>query len=193
MFLQLKQQTHNLHIQLEETVDIFSRVSSIDRHIAVLKIFLGFYTPVEKQLSAVKGIEAVAFDSRRKVPQLRKDLQVLGLQPDDIDQLPVCAELPRIVNLASALGCMYVFEGATLGGQIISRHLKKMGIDPATGAAFFNSYGDNVGAMWLAFKKDAEQHIHNVEAETIVIGTAQETFGKLINWFESCSEDQRND
>ena len=184
MFSRLKHETQSLHSQLELSVDIFNRLSSMDQYRLVLSRFYGFYSPLEKQLALVNGIDLVGFDVRKKAHLLRQDLQTMGIQPDEMNRLSICEDLPDTPDLARALGCLYVLEGATLGGQIISRQLLRQGIDPDTGGAFFNSYGDNVGTMWLEFKACVEQQINHAHTEAKVIEAAQDTFSKLNNWFQ---------
>jgi heme oxygenase len=54
-----------------------------------------------------------------------------------VGALPQYHDLPDIEDWPRMLGCLYVLEGATLGGQIISRHLQRtLHIDAINGAAF---------------------------------------------------------
>ena len=81
-------------------------------------------------------------------------------------------------------GCMYVLEGATLGGQIIRRLLKeKLSITSANGGAFFSAYGDRVRVMWNEFREALSQFAisHPDESEAIV-ASASETFAKFDHW-----------
>ena len=79
---------------------------------------------------------------------------------------------------------LYVFEGATLGGQIIGRHLRDgLRIDRGNGAAFFGGYGDETGAMWMRFSRHVDtSSIIDTEA---AVGAAVETFEKLQVWLDA--------
>jgi len=139
----MKQQTQHLHTQLEHTVDIFRHLSSFNDYLHVLKLFFGFYSPIEAQIASISGIDAVDFEVRRKIPLLRADLSALGMQNSEIAAIPHCANLPRLDELSRAFGYLYVAEGSTLGGQVISKHVGNLlGIGIGMGAAFFNGYGD---------------------------------------------------
>ena len=82
--------------------------------------------------------------------------------------------------MPAALGSMYVFEGATLGGQFITRHLAgRFGL-PAAGE-YFNSYGDDVGRMWKAFRGVLLEH-SSPEADPVIIGAAVDTFERFGRW-----------
>jgi heme oxygenase len=87
---------------------------------------------------------------QRKTPLLIADLDVLGARAPA--QLPLCTELPELFSAAQVLGCLYVLEGATLGGQVISRHLRTtLGIGPETGGRLFHGYGEQTAAHFRAF------------------------------------------
>ncbi len=65
--------------------------------------------------------------------------------------LPRCSRILSLPDLAQALGCLYVLEGATLGGQVLSRRsAEPFGFTRAHGCAFFHRYGDQVGPLWQA-------------------------------------------
>jgi heme oxygenase len=78
---------------------------------------------------------------------------------------------------------MYVLEGATLGGRVISRHLAARGIGPDTGGAFFAGYGNQTGEMWKSFSAAmgayAEAH---PESTGRMAEAADETFILLERW-----------
>ena len=87
---------------------------------------------------------------------------------------------------------MYVFEGATLGGVMVARHVEDtFGFRDGVGYSFHRSYGPRVGEMWRAFGKvlldvaagTGERDPH-AAADEIVAG-ASDTFDALCRWFES--------
>jgi heme oxygenase len=79
-------------------------------------------------------------------------------------------------------GGLYVTEGATLGGQIISRQLEQMlGLSARRGAAFFTSYGLQVGSMWRSFCATLQAHTP-AEKEDLVVDAAKQTFVCMHQW-----------
>ena len=61
-------------------------------------------------------------------------------------------DLPRVDSVAAAFTCLYVTEGATLGHQVTSRHVRQtIGMTPETRGRFFHGYGDWTGIMWQTF------------------------------------------
>jgi heme oxygenase (biliverdin-IX-beta and delta-forming) len=100
------------------------------------------------------------------------------------NRLEIYRDLPKVETFAQTLGAKYVFEGATLGGRIISRHLRQnLHIMPEKDAAFFNSYGENVGQMWKAFGALTAAHAGLLNSDEEIIASAQETFTKFEKWF----------
>lgn len=179
----LKEQTRRQHERAERTLDLPSRLASAGHYAALLARFYGFYTPLEDRLAAVGGYAAVGLDfaARRKAHLLVADLASLGA---DAGALPRCADLPEVADLADALGCLYVLEGATLGGQFVRRQAEKaVGVTAARGCAFFASYGERVGAMWKAFGASLEGFAAaDPGAEAQIVAAAGATFAALDRW-----------
>ena len=121
---------------------------------------------------------------RCKAEFLRADLRSFGVA--DPDANPVCNELPSMHTPAVAFGCMYVMEGATLGGQIISGHVaRSFGYDARHGAAFFHSYGNQTGAMWRKFGQSLAVFAANPAVQDEIVAAAVSTFQSLQRWCES--------
>lgn len=149
----------------------------------LLQRFYGFYAPLESRLDAVYGLEAICpdFARRKKVFLLERDLMAMGLALDAIRNLPRCGVLPFLTSAVQVLGCLYVAEGATLGGAIISRHVEAtLKLAQDSGTAFFNSYGDERGPMWKALMNllNAVPAAHHAE----VVTAARQTFICFENW-----------
>ena len=58
---------------------------------------------------------------------------------------------PSFSNEAEALGALYVLEGATLGGQVIIKQLKKNDSFAAFPLAYYNVYTKQTGLRWKQF------------------------------------------
>ncbi len=183
---QLKQGTRDLHARVEKAVDLPARLASVDAYVALLSRYLGFYEPIEKRLRSVPELNAAAFDGRRlsKTIRLRADLTALGATDEEINRLPQCQRLPELSAAAEAWGCLYVLEGATLGGQIIGRELEKsLTVTSGCGSSFFAVYGTQVGAMWRRFCGDLTQYeqTHQGSSDFILQG-AVSTFTCFEEW-----------
>ena len=178
----LRDRTRAAHDRAEDALPLLDPSLDAARYRAILAAFWGFHAAVEPRLAAVAELRGLGLEplERRKLPRLEHDLRTLGADPA---RLPLADAVPRVEGAAAALGCMYVLEGATLGGRVISRHLAALGIGPDTGGAFFAGYGDETGEMWKSFSAAigayAEAH---PESTGRMAEAADETFTLLERW-----------
>ncbi len=185
ILLRLKDDTRCHHEALERQLDLLDPTLTTARYVVLLMRFYGFYAPIEARLARVPGLHALGldFDARRKTPLLVQDLTHFGQH--EIDQIARCADLPALDSVDHALGCLYVLEGATLGGQIIIRHLReRIGIGATLGGCFFASYGAHVGRMWKAFGACVTSASVTAGSMDLVVGSARETFAAFGRWFQ---------
>lgn len=182
----LKQETKVYHDALEnipQSLALMSDTVSLDTYRMTLQKFYGFHVPIEYKLGqyhaewAALGLD---FEARRKAAFLEQDFELLGINPAAIT---LCHDLPALHTFPEALGCMYVMEGATLGGQVITRHLRKH--LPLNQFHYFHSYGGAVGDMWQAFGKVMKDYAATPLLEDQIIAGACETFVKLKAWLVS--------
>ena len=175
----LKAETRALHEETESRVDLSRRLKDETSYISLLAQFYSFYVPLEKQLASISDYEAVGLSlgERLKAPLLTADLAWLGVDPAGIK---LATDLPTVRNLSDALGCLYVIEGSTLGGQIIRRIVtEKLGYTEDGGCRFFAGYKDRTGLMWEQFRQAASAHATTSDREDQMVRAAVETFDKL--------------
>ncbi len=155
----LRERTRASHGRIEACIDLPTRVQSLKSYRQLLGDLLGYYEPLEIQL-------------------------VRFTQPDfDFAALPQCNKPPDLTHFAQALGCLYVLEGATLGGQIIARQLRQsFNFDAQYGAAFFNGYGAQTAEKWKTFGAALTFYATSSELEDTIIQAADETFLTLEQW-----------
>jgi len=157
---------------------------SLSTYRQLLARFFGYYSPLEDRLRTEVEIywptNEYKCSERAKVPHLEKDLRVLG---ESLEQLECCTNLPELNTPAQVLGCLYVIEGATLGGQIISKHLlANLGLGANNGAAFFHGYGANSGSQWQSFRSFLTRNAEPINQDDIIVASANETFKTLGEW-----------
>ena len=182
----LKAATSTRHAALEQRLPLLDADLSRTTYRHYVQRLFGFYDPLETQLLALPWWGAVGIDyvQRRKTPRLRYDLQCLGDTEASLAALPRCAELPPMTSPAQLWGCLYVIEGATLGGQIIIKKLNlSLGLTAASGASFFDGYGAQTGSRWKAFcaavpEEDVDAH-GGAEA---MLHSANLTFDVFSDW-----------
>jgi heme oxygenase len=179
LLFRLKRETEPQHEALERDLALLDNVVSLHSYRALLMRFYGFYRPWESALYPFLEEHLPGSTSgRSKLPLLADDLRHFGC---DLTSLPA-ASVAAPDSLPAALGSMYVVEGSTLGGQLISRHLATaLNLPSVSGRRFFFSYGENVGPMWRAFRGVLLAH-STVEADEIIIASARQTFISLHQW-----------
>ncbi len=175
----LKKETAERHSDVEKTLNPFiANIQSFDDYALLLKIFYGFFYPLQKNISQVLTDADLSDIHDRKLSSfIPEDLHAIG-QP--VSDLPICQALPTIVNKAYAFGCLYVLEGSSLGGRVIKKWLQSNSFISLQDEqiSFFDGYKDQTGAKWKLFLEalNLQEDIDNV------INGANETFHLFENW-----------
>jgi len=181
----LRAETRAEHDAIENVLDLTSESLTLDAYRRILERFYGFYKPLEAGLLNVGGWKERGLDlaERRKTHLLETDLHYFGV--NDLDKLPICTDLPPHGTVAAAFGCMYVLEGSTLGGQIISQKIRNhLSVFPDTGGMFFHGYASGTFPMWQAFRASIASCVKSCDEDEVVFA-AKETFLKLHQWISS--------
>ncbi|MCC2654941.1 MAG: heme oxygenase-like protein [Panacagrimonas sp.] len=153
LFDRLRAETALAHRDLEARIDLVDESLDVPRYVQLLRNFR----------SAVAAYEAVAgpalpmalrgmFEARRKTALLDADLLHFGT----VAPSPDLADIGRVIghDAHAAIGAMYVFEGSTLGGAVVARHLEhQLGLCTLQGRRYFTPYPGRTGAMWREFKE----------------------------------------
>ena len=181
----LKEATGSRHAALESRLPLLESGMSRLGYLQFLQRFYGYYAPLEAQLLALPHWPSLGFDyaGRHKTPRLVQDLRALGETPEAIEGVARCQNLPTLASPGHLLGCLYVIEGATLGGQIITRHLEaNLGLTPSSGTAFFGGYGAQTGSRWKAFCAMLTAHAGEPGRQDDILCSACQTFETLGHW-----------
>jgi heme oxygenase len=181
---ELRAATSHCHRRLEKRLDLAQRFASRGTYRAYLEVMFGYYAPVEQALSRHPVRHVLAdYEERRKAGLLAGDLLALGASPESILALRRCPRLPDCQDEASALGTLYVLEGATLGGQVLLRMVQqRLQLNRESGASYLGSYGPNVSAMWQRFCSSVENWCIDGTRRAIAAASAVATFQSLEEW-----------
>jgi heme oxygenase (biliverdin-IX-beta and delta-forming) len=130
-------------------------------------------------------------------------VSVLGLKPKfaalvadlQTNGLPIPpSEPPRAppMTLSTALGGLYVLEGATLGGRIILRQLRRLLGERLVGDAFLDFHGERASAVWKGFG----QCVDGLAAEGLIdpaqtIDGARTVFNAIYSMLEAADSTDR--
>lgn len=186
----LRKDTAVYHEQIEGNFyakGIMAKTLTLEEYRTYLAKFYGFLKPLEQQVMqyhlAQNSDAGFDMNVRAKSPLLEQDLIHLGMTAEQLEQLPVCKNLPDVATPARMYGAFYVIEGSTLGGQIITKQLMKfLPVDPDGGLHYFNAYGAETREQWSAFRELLLQSGVTDEDKEQIVYTAKETFRLLDLW-----------
>ncbi|WP_034383842.1 biliverdin-producing heme oxygenase [Deinococcus sp. YIM 77859] len=172
IMVRLKEMTREQHDAVERLFPVFEPTFDRRRYAALLGQLAQVVFPLEAHLLSLPLPAAFQLPKRLKSAALLEDLRVLGVEPASAP--PAYLRLPP--DVPTALGALYVLEGSTLGGQVLSRQLQaRLALTPKRGLRYFSGYGPQTGAMWLAFGRALRQHVRPGEDLRVIEG-AQQTF-----------------
>ncbi|QUS35144.1 biliverdin-producing heme oxygenase [Falsirhodobacter algicola] len=123
-----------VHHALDMAVGSFDSLDSYHTYLRANHRFRAMIDP------ALAGVEVDGWRPRTLLPALNADMADLGLP------LPEVRPAPPLTGSA-LLGCLYVTEGAALGGQILCRRAATLGLTTDHGARHLA--GD--ASSWTAF------------------------------------------
>jgi heme oxygenase len=175
---QLKVRTLSSHQQLEKAlVGRMRNMRTREDYISLLQAFYSYFGAIEDQINRYIGKDQLPdHTERRKTASLVGDIESLG---GGLPEKAREAYLPPIENQLQAFGALYVIEGSTLGGLIISKMIaKQLGLTE-DGLSFFKSYGHATNEMWERFKAVLNLQGNNDTEKECIIHAADDTFTKF--------------
>ncbi|MFD0748714.1 biliverdin-producing heme oxygenase [Mucilaginibacter calamicampi] len=180
----IKTATLQYHQETEKIlIGKMKSMRSLNDYSAILKLFYGYFGGLEQRVDQYIDANNLSdYAGRRKTAALATDIEALG---ETLPRKAEGGELPTIENELQAFGALYVIEGSTLGGKIISKMVQQhLGITDGKGLSFFDGYGDDTGKKWSAFQQALNNIGMSPEREDAVIAAANDTFAKFRDWLE---------
>ncbi|MEI6335922.1 MAG: biliverdin-producing heme oxygenase [Methylococcaceae bacterium] len=154
----LREATHAHHVQLNRHLLLAGLIQPnypLNHYRTLLGTYYQLYALLEERINAfLKGHpETFAYDERCKLPWLINDLAFFQIDPLTLPALsPSATDFLSIETVWELVGVLYVVEGSTLGGQMITQLLaKNLGFTRDTGSCFFTGYGENTQPFWQRF------------------------------------------
>ena len=186
MILQLlKDVTRESHRALERQMPLLDAALRQDTYRHMVQQLFTYHRPLEAALLSSSGFAelGITYAERAKTARLARDLEALGLSTRDLEHLHDCENLPSLAHPSHIFGCLYVLEGATLGGQIVARHLQaSLGLTADCGASYFSGYGVDTGPRWKAFCGLLIAYASRVDDHDAIVAGATATYSTLSTW-----------
>jgi heme oxygenase (biliverdin-IX-beta and delta-forming) len=106
--------------------------------------FFTCYSVMEEQLD----LQTISFFSAPVLTWLKQDMVQQNISPHRISK----STYPPIDTLSKYVGYLYVKQGSTLGGRVISKRLEQcLMLRSEVDQHFFAGYGDQTGMKWKDF------------------------------------------
>lgn len=176
----LRTATTTQHKELDGIIQLMGDSVQKSYYSKILELFYGFIKSFEGGLFSHPEWKSILpqIENRKKLEKLKADLHQLGIAAES---LPVNSNPPPTSNFSEALGVMYVLEGSTLGGQMMTQHLSKK--FPELAHNYMRGYGSDTGKMWQQFLSALEKADLTKAQEQEMEKAARATFTSLKNWF----------
>ena len=183
---ELKRETAALHQRLEAQLGLLDPALSLPRYRRVLQMLYGFYAPLEAGLAPLAAAgRPLGFPLRARSELIEDDLVALGLSRREVAEQPRCGVLPRLSCPEDLAGCLYVLEGACLGGQVIAPLLnRRFGVAQGSGASFFVGDAERTSARWMLVLAWLEVVVRSGARSEEIVAAARATFHTLGRWVE---------
>lgn len=145
--LTLKSDTRALHHQLDHHPTLHALMSkdvSIEDYQVALEQLGPWFLAIENTFYALWPAYA---NVRAKSPLIEADLANIKSHPVKLTPAQLYG-VPPATSEAFAVGVMYVCEGSSLGGVVLSRHLKQH-LRREDIFSFYHCYGSGLSEHWL--------------------------------------------
>jgi heme oxygenase len=171
----LRSETRDAHMALEDALGLMRPPLQRERFVQVLQGFLAFHRAWRPRMAALID-DPTLLAPRAKAALIEQDLQALGAA-EGVGR-DARLDLGFLTTPSAAWGSLYVLEGSTLGGQVISKALRRTAWAPADGLAYFNPYGRRTGEMWASFRAALQAAAPTLDVDLVAEG-ARATFQTL--------------
>ena len=186
----LRTETAQNHKTLESLMfvnEIMNNTLSTDQYKKLLTINYIIHQKLENTLANSLDstiAEQLGMKDRLKLGALEQDLNYWNISTLTLPELSFELFIPE-KNIAEVLGALYVLEGATLGGNVIKRHLlaNPNFKNHEDGLNYYGVYGEELSAKWKIFLSVLNEHVAEADYERCV-NSANFTFNNLIKLSE---------
>lgn len=177
----LKAATHATHDRLDQRIMRGDPFASIDTYRRFLRVQYRFHRDIAA-LYAVPALHALVEDlaERQRLQDLAADLADLG-EPVPADDGRV---LPADVDLATALGWLYVAEGSNLGAAILFKLAARIGLDETRGARHLAGHPEGRARHWRQFTAALDGAALDPAQEQRMIDGATQAFVRVHGYVE---------
>ncbi|MFG6447611.1 biliverdin-producing heme oxygenase [Roseateles sp. BYS180W] len=166
--LRLKAASHATHERLDQRIMASQPFVHVGNYLKFLHVQHRFHHDISA-LYRHSLLQALVPDlsARQRLQALEQDLRDLGAEPERLGAPALDAGL----DLATAMGWLYVAEGSNLGGAVLFKLAGRLGLDEHHGARHLAAHPDGVLRHWRQFTDVLELlPLNTVEEERLFAG-----------------------
>jgi heme oxygenase len=183
----LQAETDTVHRALDARIMAADPFRTVDRYGRFLRMQLRFFRDIDP-LYAEPALAVLIADvaERRRLPLAEQDANDLNL--DLKLDLPAAGEPPLFagaIDVPTALGWLYVAEGADLGSPFLLKETARIGFDESFGARHMRGHPEGRGKHWHRFTDALDAAALTQKEESRVTGGAFAAFARVAALFEA--------
>jgi heme oxygenase (biliverdin-IX-beta and delta-forming) len=183
----LREATREVHERLHRQMDFAALVNGTLSRVGYRELLVklyGFHRPLEEAILSAPRHWWRDLDPapRRRADRLVHDLAALGFTSADLAGVPL-ASPPLLDRAEQLLGCLYVREGAILGGKVLARKLDTLLGSGDHGRKFFGGTRQDA-RLWGEFCATLDRATHPNHL-SMMIEAACATFASLESWLDA--------
>jgi heme oxygenase (biliverdin-IX-beta and delta-forming) len=188
MLVRLNEETQPHHAEADSDVDRYlfrPNVTAEDYRTYLSRVY-GFLVPLEAALAMAPGLEEVIdVRLRAKSALVVHDLMALGMNMQQVNELPQCQTIPAFRGPAAALGWMYVIERPLLASAVLRGHLATyLRAEMAYASSYLGCYAGQVGTVWRELGEAMDRVAYTSSVADLIVSSAHQAF-RTMNHFRS--------
>lgn len=175
----LKAATRETHQRLDQAIMAGEPFAGRERYGLFVAVQHAFHREIDA-LYDDAGLDRMLPDlqGRRRLSQIEQDLSDLGIDVPAYDGQPAFAA-GAAVDVATALGWLYVAEGSNLGAAFLLKDAQKLGLSEEFGARHLAGAPEGRGLHWRTFTAALDAVELSPAEEARVIAGAGKAFGHV--------------
>ncbi|MDQ1154618.1 biliverdin-producing heme oxygenase [Brevundimonas sp. SORGH_AS_0993] len=177
--LTLKALTRETHDQLDAYITGVASFQTIEAYGRFLTVQHRFHRDIDALYDDAALVAALpGLKDRRRLPAILQDMADLGLAPPRVDAPPLFGA-GATLNVAHALGWLYVAEGSNMGAALLRKQAARLGLSDEHGARHLAPAPEGPAAHWRSFTAALDAVTLPARAEPRVIEGAEAAFRQV--------------
>ncbi|MDY0746402.1 biliverdin-producing heme oxygenase [Paucibacter sp. R3-3] len=182
--------THEAHGALDHLITGFDPFAGRESYACFLRMQYCFLRDVDALFTHPELNRLFpGLAERRRLTLVELDLLDLGVSPPELTARPMFSG--EAVDIATALGWLYVEEGSNLGAAILFKRAAALGLDGTFGARHLAPRPAGRAPSWHAFVAQLDAAELDASGETRAAAGATAAFRQVYGYVESYCTSQR--